>query len=70
MMVKDGGAPGARCRGDSPGAAPEKAVKAMTGAGITPSMLEILDRTTVKAVDDMTKNGCRRRHSRAAAHSA
>jgi len=34
-----------------------KAVRAISGAGITPSMLEILDRTTVKAVDDMTKMG-------------
>ncbi|MBY3791404.1 FAD-binding protein [Rhodococcus fascians] len=33
------------------------AVSKIASAGITPSMLEILDRTTVKAVDEMTKMG-------------
>ncbi|WP_342659788.1 putative FAD-linked oxidoreductase [Rhodococcus ruber] len=34
-----------------------RAVKALSTAGITPSMLEILDRTTIKAVDDLTRMG-------------
>lgn len=34
-----------------------RAVAGISRAGITPSMLEILDRTTVKAVDDMTRMG-------------
>lgn len=33
------------------------AVSTIASTGITPSMLEILDRTTVKAVDDLTKMG-------------
>jgi hypothetical protein len=34
MVVKDGGAPGARCRGDSPGAAPEKEERTMTDVAV------------------------------------
>ncbi|MEB3370552.1 FAD-linked oxidase C-terminal domain-containing protein [Saccharopolyspora sp. S2-29] len=34
-----------------------QAVRTISGAGITPSLLEILDRTTVRAVDDMTRMG-------------
>jgi hypothetical protein len=34
MMVKDGGAQRARCRGDSPGAAPEKEERTMTDVAV------------------------------------